>query len=624
MCVGNITSRDLSALRFHARVLEEAAQPIPVMEKARFISIAYAGLEEFQRVRLPRLKREEKTQALSNIESIYARAEELFSAVMDELGRLGLSLDGDAPCPELQEIPAEELPGSALLLAARLPEGDVRFFSLDKQDRLLPAENHGFARLERAAAAFLQENCGAEKLCFFRILRDESAAPEEGSEAAVAACMAQRRQGDVQRLETWGSRRVAEGLRSLLQVKKKRCHALTGFVHPGGLMKAAADLPGWEEHHFPPFEPRMPRWAQGDILQAVREKDRLLIHPYDSFDPVIRMLQAAAEDPLAEEVKITLYRVKHGGRLTQALCDAARAGKRVTVLVEKRARFEEERNLSLAEELQSAGCRVISGPAGYKVHSKILMLVRREGANTRRYLHLGTGNYHESTARQYTDVSIFTADEPLGRDAEQFFASLEDGTEPQLEAMSASPWGLRQELVRLIRREMSFAARGEACGVNLKMNALTDPVLISLLEEAAAAGVPVDITVRGACGLRPGEDGTGRIRVRSIVGRFLEHARIFRFTAGGRGETYIASADWMKRNLLKRVELLIPVKDHQASSAVKDYLLSQQQDTAKAWELYVDDYTAARCCAKTLIDSQAERLHEYTCNTMNEVNDTEV
>lgn len=609
--MGSITSRDLSALSFHARVLEEAAQPIPLMEKARFIAIACANLEEFQRVRLPRLKGEERKLALEKIEDIYARMQETFAAVMDELHQQGISWQGEAIAPDLQEIPADNLPGSALLLAALTQEEEVRFFGAEGLDLLaLPP----------------LDSLNAVKTCYVRLLRDESAVPEGLDALAVEACLAARAQGEIQRMETWGSKKLAEQLCAQLGVKKKRWHHGKGMVHPGEVMKAIADLPGWEEHHFSPFKPRMPRWAQGDILTAVRQKDRLLIQPYDSFEPVLRMLNCAVNDPCVEEVSITLYRVKQGGLLTQALFDAAKAGKQVTVLVEKRARFEEARNLQLAEELKSAGCRVIDGPDGYKVHSKILMLVRREGTITRRYLHLGTGNYHESTARQYTDVSLFTADEALGRDAEAFFSALASGTEPQMEAMSASPWGMRQELARLIRREMSFAARGEKCGIELKMNALTDTVLIALLEEAAAAGVPVDITVRGACCLRPGEAVRGNIRVRSIVGRFLEHARVFRFTAGGRGETYIASADWMKRNLFKRVELLIPVRDLQASYALRDYLRAQQQDTAKAWELYVDDYTAARCCAEELTDSQLERLSEYTDvqSANNTANDTEV
>lgn len=608
--MGTITSRDLSALAFHARVLEEAAGPHPLMERAKFLGITYAGLEEFHRVRLPRLKGDEKRRVLERMENIYRRAEEVFLPLVDEMQLQGLRLEKacGTELPPLEEADALALPGSAMLLAMQDDMGQVRIFNLEKLPRLLSAGENAWAPVEKVAASHVKEVCGAKAVCVFRLLRDETAVPEGPGEDAVPLCMESRRQGMIQRMESWGGRKLADGLRQMLNVKKKRWHALDGMAHPGGLMRALAALPGWEEAHDPPFEPRMPHWARGDILTAIGEKDRLVIHPYDSFDPVIRLAQCAVEDPAVEKLMITLYRVKEGSHLVDALCSAAGAGKQVTVLVEKRARFDEERNLALAQRLQEAGCCVISGPDGYKVHSKIMLLARREGGSLRHYLHLGTGNYHEGTARQYTDIGLFTADEALGQDAQRFFAALAAGESPELAEMTASPWGMRQELARLIRREMSFAARGENSGITLKMNALTDPDLVSLLEEAARAGVQVDATVRGACCLRPGEGGSGHIRVRSIVGRFLEHARIFRFEAGGAGETYIASADWMKRNLDRRVELLIPVKDAQARAALTAYLAAQQRDTAKAWNLYVDDYTAARCCAGVLADSQSDML----------------
>lgn len=343
-----------------------------------------------------------------------------------------------------------------------------------------------------------------------------------------------------------------------------------------------------------------------DLFSEVCRGDRLFIHPYDSFAWVEALVEQAAKDERVTGICMTLYRTEPGSHIIEALKSAAKRGCQVRVVLEVRARGNEQANLALADELDEAGVRVCC-PGGPRVHGKVLIIERREGDMVRRIAHFGTGNYHAANARHYTDVSLMTADEALCADAARFFEAAAAGSEPECETLAVSPVNLRGALLRLIRREMSHAKAKRPCGIRIKLNMLTDPALIDALYEASRAGVTVELIVRGVCCLQPGvEKLSENIRVRSIVGLELEHARVCRFVNGGSPETYISSADWMPRSLERRHELLIPVRDANACRRLDDWLDLQLRDTANAWTLHINEYTATRCCSDgELFDSQA-------------------
>lgn len=632
-----LTERDLSTLAFQARVLEEAALvDTPLMERANFVAIASSNCEEFQRVRLPRLKGSVRAAAEERLRRLYDRMAELYAQVMEAASeRIVLpgveKLSGaetafvqaraEEIIARLRPVPPEEAPGSELLLAVThdddtitllaLPQGQPRLIRLPGEAiRLIPVESALARHIYTAFDGVGVTGCGA-----VRLLRDEHFVADEDEQdvrAAAQECLDRRRSGRVMRLLAAADlpEMALAQLCDQLPVAGAAVMRMQGCFHPGSIMAELAALDGLADWHYPPFTPaRWPQRAREDVFAALRDGDRLLIHPYDSFEPVLLLLQQAAKDPDVSRIRMTLYRAKADSLLVDSLEDAARAGKQVDVLVETRARFDEARNLTMAARLEDAGCRVLSGPPGLKVHSKVLQVVRREGGYPHLYTHLGTGNYHEGTAKIYTDFGLMTADREIGADAARFFDYLTgEAGQPELTALTASPFGLRQELLRMIRREMGHALSGRTAAISLKLNALTDRALIDCLLDAGRAGVKVDITVRGACCLQCGTEDTPNVTVRSIVGRFLEHGRMVRFENGGRPETYISSADWMKRSLDRRVELLTPVRDARAQEELLRYITLQQQDTAKAWLLKVDDYTAARCCSATRMDSQQQML----------------
>ena len=313
-------------------------------------------------------------------------------------------------------------------------------------------------------------------------------------------------------------------------------------------------------------------------------------HPYDSFDPVGQIVQAAARDPQVMAIKQTLYRVSGNSPVVRALADAAEAGKQVTALLEIKARFDEENNIQWGKQLERAGCHVVYGLKGLKTHSKITLVVRKEAEGICRYVHLGTGNYNDVTARLYTDMAVMTADEEIGEDASAFFNMLTGYSEtPQMHDLVYAPRLLRERLTELIDREAEHAKAGRPASITAKMNSLLDPEIIRSLYAASCAGVKIRLLVRGICCLRPGIKGASEnIEVSSIVGRFLEHSRIFRFENDGNVEVYLSSADWMTRNLDRRVELMFPVKDHAIAAQVEDILFSSLSDNAKAWHMHSD------------------------------------
>jgi len=350
------------------------------------------------------------------------------------------------------------------------------------------------------------------------------------------------------------------------------------------------DLVQRPELKYPPMTPRVLKTSEG-IFDAVARGDVLLHHPFDSFSTVLELIREAAVDPNVLAIKQTLYRTGKDSGIVEALILAARNGKDVTVVVELRARFDEEANLGLADRLQDAGVQVVYGVVGYKTHAKMLLIVRREGRKLRRYVHLGTGNYHSGTARAYTDLSLITADPDIGNDVHQLFQQLSGlASKMKMEYLLQSPFTLHAGLLQRIERETRLALDGKPGRIVAKMNALNEPQVIRTLYAASQAGVQIDLIVRGACTLRPAVEGVSdNIRVRSIVGRFLEHSRVYWFGNNGAPELYCASADWLERNLLRRVETCFPILDSDLARRIyREVLQNYLDDNLNAWELQAD------------------------------------
>jgi polyphosphate kinase len=376
-------------------------------------------------------------------------------------------------------------------------------------------------------------------------------------------------------------------------IDRSRLFAVDGPVNLGRLLEIANtnDKP---ELRFAPFTPGFPPKLTGpDIFAALRAQDLLLHHPFESFQPVIDFIQSAANDPCVAAIKQTIYRAGMNSDLMEALIAAARRGKEVTVIVELMARFDEEANINWAERLEQAGAQVVYGVVGLKTHAKLALVLRREEHGLRRYAHLGTGNYNSTTAKFYTDFGLLTCDEQITADVNEVFIHLTSLTRPkQLDSLWLAPFSLHKELVRAIRDEAALARSGKPARIIAKMNSLTDESVIKALYEASEAGVKIDLIVRGACSLRPGVAGLSEnIRVRSIVGRFLEHSRIFYFRNGLKHDVYLSSADWMNRNLFRRVEVAFPVR----SGALKRRVLREGlhpylKDNVNAWELGSDGH----------------------------------
>jgi polyphosphate kinase len=357
----------------------------------------------------------------------------------------------------------------------------------------------------------------------------------------------------------------------------------------------------WETHSTPLIEP------DESIFDAIKRQDILLHHPYETFDPVLQLLEEAAADPDVVAIKQILYRTAKNSRVISALIRAAEAGKHVTVLVELKARFDEARNLERAEELLNAGAQIIHGVRGLKTHAKICLVMRRESGHMMRYMHLATGNYNEATARVYTDISYLTCRQNYGADASAFFNTVTGRSRfVHFEKLSMAPFALREKLVAMIRSETSRALQGEEAEIMLKMNALEDREMIQALCEASCAGVKIRLSVRGICCFRPGIKGvSSNIHVISVIDRYLEHARIFYFRQGGRPAVFISSADFMTRNLSKRVELLIPIEDAQAKKRLMQILETGFQDNVQARALRTDgSYIRLRAEASKGIRSQ--------------------
>ena len=626
-------NRELSWLKFNLRVLKEAmVKDTPLLERLKFIAISASNLDEFFMVRVAGLwsnfdsgveKRDasgmsvhEQLVAISQAahEQVRTQTKSLI-ALMAEMDAVKLHFRRVKDLSELGKDWLEEyyrevvfpvltpmavdasrpfpfLANKTLNLAVELIKADGEHSMgliqvpsvLDRIVEVEPEGKRTFVFLEDIIASHchdLFKGCHILDMVSFRVTRDSDLDLEEDDSVdlmkEVEESLRKRKRGAAVRLEIFktNNNRIKRFLEENLDVTEMEVYEINGPLDPTCFFKFIG-MKGMWPWLYEPFVPQRPLELpdDSDLFAAIREKDILLHHPYESFDPVVKLVSDAADDPQVLAIKQTLYRVSGNSPIVAALARAAENGKQVTVLVELKARFDEENNILWARRLEKAGCHVIYGLVGLKTHAKIILIVRKEDNGIRRYLHLGTGNYNDSTAKLYTDLGLMTANDEFGSDASAFFNLLSGYSEPPVwNKLVMAPLGLREKIYALIDNEIAMVRSGREGHIIAKMNSLIDQPVIQKLYEASAAGVHIDLIVRGICGLRTGIEGiSDNITVRSIVGRQLEHSRIFWFANGGEEQLYLSSADWMPRNLNDRVELFFPVETEEHIHRIKALL----------------------------------------------------
>ncbi|MGH1420908.1 MAG: RNA degradosome polyphosphate kinase [Hyphomonas sp.] len=651
-------NRELSWLEFNRRVLEETQNPAhPLLERLRFLSISASNLDEFEMVRYAGIREQVRAglvkpsqdgltpaQQIEKIEEASLaliteqqacwkdikramEAENIHVLSVDDLSKKDkvaleehfrnnifpvltpLAVDPVHPFPFIPNL------GFSIAVDLLSDSGEQRHVGIVplpafvRRFTKLPGtkgQGHRFIALENVIGMFLSDlfpGFVEQGRCLFRVVRDSDIEIEEEAEDLIRefeVMLKQRRRGRIVRLRMQNN--APENLRDFI-VQEIGAEPEDLVLYDGVLGMAQLKeliIKERQDLHFPPYDARYPeriREMGGDCFAAIQAKDILVHHPFESFDVVVEFIRQAAEDPNVVAIKQTLYRTTLNSPVVAALIEASEEGKNVTALVEIKARFDEEANLRLARDLERAGVQVIYGFIEYKTHAKVSLVVRREGKELRTYTHFGTGNYHPVNARIYTDLSLFTADPALGRDANRLFNYVTayrepPETGPDLEKLHMSPLDLSDHLLKMIRAEARAAKKGEPSGIWAKMNSLVDGTIIDALYAASQAGVPITLVVRGICCLRPGVPGLSEnIKVKSIVGRFLEHSRIACFANGAplpseQAKVYLSSADWMPRNLQRRVEALVPVENPTVHRQILNQIMvANLNDELQSWTM---------------------------------------
>ncbi len=646
-------NRELSWLAFNERVLAEAWEKRnPPLERLKFLAITASNLDEFFMVRVGGLQmlaargsrrkdpagmtpREQlaeiarrtramvKTQHACYAECIVPALEAggICAACVDDLSKAEMShlervfeqeilplltpraIGPDEPFPSLPGLtihlgvrfhsPSDEGNGESMGVVA-LPRGMPRFCAV-------PGRNgYVYVAAENLIEAFVDRLFPGREIVetfFFRITRNADLSVREDLAGDLLAQMrevlTERRLSDVVRLELKSplSAAARSRLAEAFEIEREQIYEAAGPMDFSGF-HSLVEMPGFDELKIEPWSPAPSPAAPPhmSIFEAVARRDILLFHPYESFDPVLRLVEEAASDPDVLAIKQILYRTSRRSPVVEALKRAAANGKQVTALVELKARFDEARNIEWAEALERAGVQVIHGVRHLKTHAKVCLVVRRESSGIRRYVHFGTGNYNEQTARIYSDVGWMTCREEYGADASAFFNMITGRTQPlKFQRLAAAPLGLRPRLLELIRDEAQRARAGQRGHIMAKVNSLADPEIIEALYEASRAGVKIELSVRGICCLRPGVPGLSEnISVCSVIDRYLEHARIFWFHRGGEEAVFISSADWMPRNLDRRIELMVFIPDRSSAERLKHILRICLDDTEQGWRLLPD------------------------------------
>jgi len=672
-------NRELSYLEFNQRVLEQAKDSrIPLLERVRFLCISCENLDEFFEIRVASLKelleagavqggpdglsvpeqlRAIRTRAMRLVDEQYELLNDVLMPELSQKGVVFVSPEmwteaqaawlGDYFSREVEPVlsplaldPARPFPKilNKSLNFAVVVEGEDGFgrnsgLAVVQAPRSLPRiirlpdelGSRNFVFLGTIVEAFVSKLFAGMRMrgCYqFRVTRNSDLFVEQEEVddllRAVEGELASRRFGDAVRLETAHDcpEEILTYLLGQFALTADDLYKVSGQVNLNRLM-AVYDLVDRAELKYTPFAPSIPERLRlgSDLFATLRAGDVLLHHPFQGFGPIMDFIKQAASDPQVLAIKQTLYRAGSDSTIVDALAEAALAGKDVTVIIELRARFDEEANIDIATKLQEAGAHVMYGVFGFKTHAKLVMVVRREEKGLRRYCHMGTGNYHAKTARLYTDYGLMTADESIGEDIHEIFLQLTGLTRvPRLRKLLHAPFSLHQALLAKIERETEHARAGRPARIIAKLNALTESTVIQALYRASRAGVDIDLIVRGVCCLRPGVAGVSdRIRVRSIVGRFLEHSRVYYFENAGERDIYCASADWMDRNLFRRIEVAFPVETPDLQARVADDLKLYLADDIQAWVMDSEGrYTRAspgQVCAQTrLLSLYDERV----------------
>ncbi|MET0964244.1 MAG: polyphosphate kinase 1 [Noviherbaspirillum sp.] len=667
-------NRELSQLAFNRRVLAQAEDPrVPLLERLRYLCIVSSNMDEFFEVRiaslLARMEGHTSDAAVTGAGLEHTTVEShdiverqyaiLNQEILPELSRQGIHLLRDQDRNEAQRAwvkayfdrevrplltpigldPAHPFPqvlNKSLNFIVELSGKDAfgrgSAIAILKAPRVLPrvirlpdalSDNGGmsFCLLSSVIHAHVSELfTGREVLAYsqFRVTRDSDLWVDEEEvknlRQALQSELQSRHFGFAVRLEV--ARNCPPTLSNFLlnqfSIPESRLYAVDGPVNMTRLL-ALVDAVDQPALRFPPYTPAYPAALDNaDIFAVLRHKDMLLHHPFQSFLPVLEFVRSAAQDPDVVAIKQTIYRTGMNSLLMESLIQAAQRGKEVTVIVELMARFDEEANINWADRLERVGAQVVYGVVGLKTHAKLALVIRREEGALRLYAHLGTGNYHPSTTKLYTDFGMLTANSQLTAEVNEIFIHLTSLTKPKgLQHLWLAPFDLQREMIRAIRNEARIARLGRPGRIIAKMNALVDESVIRALYAASSDGVKIDLIVRGACSLRPGVAGLSKnIRVRSIVGRFLEHSRIFYFRNDLAHDVYLSSADWMNRNLFRRIEVAFPVLDHALKQRVlREGLEPYLKDNANAWELGPDGrYTRRRPRGKQALFSAQQYL----------------